>query len=71
MATHRLGPSPATVHWGYLDAKIPPRLTINSGDTVTVDTVSGGFADSATPLSCCRTTAKSVKSLNLRPVRIY
>jgi len=45
MATHRLGPSPATVHWGYLDAKIPPRLTIDSGDTVTVDTVSGGLAD--------------------------
>ena len=45
MATHRLGPTPATVHWGYLDAKIPPRLTVDSGDTVTVDTVSGGLAD--------------------------
>ncbi len=46
MATHHtLGPTPATVHWGFLDAKIPPRLTIESGDTVTVDTVSGGLAD--------------------------
>jgi acetamidase/formamidase len=45
MATHRLDPSPATVHWGYLDAKLPPRLTVESGDTVTVDTVSGGLAD--------------------------
>jgi acetamidase/formamidase len=45
MATHRLDPSPPTVHWGYLDAKIPPRLTVESGDTVTVDTVSGGLAD--------------------------
>jgi len=45
MATHRLDPSPATVHWGYLDARIPPRLTVESGDTVTVDTVSGGLAD--------------------------
>ena len=45
MATHAIGPTPATVHWGYLDAKIPPRLTVDSGDTVTVDTVSGGLAD--------------------------
>ena len=45
MATHTLGPTPATVHWGYLDAKIPPRLTVDSGDTVTIDTVSGGLAD--------------------------
>ena len=41
----QLEPTPATVHWGYLDAKIPPRLTVESGDTVTVDTVSGGLAD--------------------------
>lgn len=48
MATHHtLGPTPATVHWGFLDAKIPPRLTIDSGDTVTIDTVSGGLADVA------------------------
>ena len=45
MATHTLAPTPATVHWGYLDAKIPPRLTVHSGDTVTIDTVSGGLAD--------------------------
>lgn len=46
MATHHtLGPTPATVHWGFLDATIPPRLTIESGDTVTIDTVSGGLAD--------------------------
>jgi acetamidase/formamidase len=46
MATHHtLGPTPATVHWGFLDAKIPPRLTIEPGDTVTIDAVSGGLAD--------------------------
>jgi acetamidase/formamidase len=45
MATHTIGPTPATVHWGYLDAKIPPRLTVDPGDTVIVDTVSGGLAD--------------------------
>src|SRR5919109_1249070 len=42
---HTLSPNPSSVHWGYLDAKIPPRLTIESGDTVTIETVSGGPAD--------------------------
>ena len=41
MATHRLEASPETVHWGYFDAKLPPQLTIDSGDTVTISTVSG------------------------------
>ena len=41
MATHRLEASPETVHWGYFDAKLPPQLTIDSGDTVTITTVSG------------------------------
>ncbi len=45
MTTHTLDPSPATVHWGYLDAKILPRLTVESGDTVVIDTVSGGLGD--------------------------
>jgi acetamidase/formamidase len=38
---HRLDPAPATVHWGYFDAKLAPRLEVDSGDTVVVDTVSG------------------------------
>src|SRR6476620_7733414 len=41
MATHRLEVSPGTVHWGYFDAKLPPQLTVDSGDTVTISTVSG------------------------------
>ena len=41
MATHRLAASPETVHWGFFDAKLPPQLTIDSGDTVTITTVSG------------------------------
>lgn len=40
-AHHVLNPSPETVHWGYFDARIPPRLQVDSGDTVVVDTVSG------------------------------
>jgi len=41
MAQHRLDPSLENVHWGYFDAKLPPRLTVDSGDTVVIDTVSG------------------------------
>jgi acetamidase/formamidase len=42
---HTLLPSPETVHWGHFDAKLPPRLTVDPGDTVTVVTVSGGAAE--------------------------
>ena len=41
MAQHRLAPSLENVHWGFFDAKLPPRLTVDPGDTVVVDTVSG------------------------------
>jgi acetamidase/formamidase len=42
MAHHRLDASPHTVHWGYFDARLDPVLTVESGDTVTISTVSGG-----------------------------
>src|SRR6185369_14880394 len=38
---HRLDAGADTVHWGYFDAKLPPILTVDSGDTVTISTVSG------------------------------
>ena len=38
---HYLKPSPNNVHWGYYDAKLPPVLHINSGDSVEVNTFSG------------------------------
>ncbi|GGK17357.1 acetamidase/formamidase family protein [Salinarimonas ramus] len=41
MSTHRLDASPQTVHWGYFDAALAPRLEIDSGETVTISTVSG------------------------------
>jgi acetamidase/formamidase len=44
MAEHRLDAAPDTVHWGYLDAALKPLLTIDSGDTITISTVSGGPA---------------------------
>lgn len=41
MARHYLPASSKTVHWGAWDARIPPALSIKSGDSVTVDTLSG------------------------------
>ena len=40
--THRLDAGPETVHWGYFDAKLPAVLSIASGDSVVISTVSGG-----------------------------
>lgn len=47
--SHTLLPTPETVHWGHLDADIPAVLAIESGDTVAIGTVSGGFNDVADP----------------------
>ena len=41
-ATHVLSAAPETVHWGYFDARLAPRLSVDSGDTVTLHCVSGG-----------------------------
>lgn len=40
--THRLDAGADTVHWGHFDARLTPRLTIDSGDRVVISTVSGG-----------------------------
>jgi acetamidase/formamidase len=39
--THLLQSTPDTVHWGYFDGGLPPVLTIDSGDRVTFECVSG------------------------------
>lgn len=36
---HELPLTPANVHWGYYDARIPPVLTVDSGDRVRVETM--------------------------------
>lgn len=41
MADLKLPAGPDTCHWGFFDATLAPVLTINSGDIVTIDTVSG------------------------------
>jgi acetamidase/formamidase len=42
---HRLASSPETVHWGWFDAALPHVLTIDSGDRVTIEALSGGPAN--------------------------
>lgn len=42
MALHHVAATPETVRWGIFDAAIPPVLTIESGDTVVLECVSGG-----------------------------
>ncbi len=45
---HRLDAAPETVHWGFFDAALAPRLAVASGDIVTISTVSGA-ADAMPP----------------------
>lgn len=40
--SNRVDAAPETVHWGYFDATLAPVLTIDSGETVILSTVSGG-----------------------------
>jgi hypothetical protein len=37
----RIDAGPTTVHWGFFDAKLVPVLTIDSGNRVTISSVSG------------------------------
>ena len=37
-----LEPGPDNVHWGYFHADLSPRLAIDSGERVTISSVSGG-----------------------------
>ncbi len=48
MASHYLAPTPATVRFGMFDAAYPPVMTVDSGDTVVLECVSGG-AESMPP----------------------
>lgn len=41
MTTHRLSATPETTRWGAFDAAIPPVLTVQPGDTVVMECVSG------------------------------
>ena len=40
--THQLKANPDTCAWGYFDATLDPAIEIASGDTIVIETVSGG-----------------------------
>ncbi len=42
MATHRIPANASTIRWGTFDAAYKPLVTVNSGDTVVLECVSGG-----------------------------
>jgi acetamidase/formamidase len=53
MTLHHLSADPENLTWGAFDAAIPPRLTIESGDTVVLECLSGGadmFPPEGSPL---------------------
>ena len=60
MAQHFLEATPSTIHWGHLDAAIPPKLTVDSGDLVVIDTLSGGRADLGGDLSIVRPSHREI-----------
>ena len=41
-STHHVAPTPETVRWGAFDASFPPVATVDPGDTVVLECVSGG-----------------------------
>jgi acetamidase/formamidase len=68
MTQHRLDASPATVHWGHFDAAIPPTLTIESGDTVIMTSVSGA-ADQLPAAASAYTIAPALRAIHDRVER--
>jgi acetamidase/formamidase len=42
---HHLKSTPETVHWGWFDAALPHVLTIESGDRITIESLSGAPAN--------------------------
>jgi acetamidase/formamidase len=45
MRVHVLPATPVTIHWGYFDRDLPPRLTMRSGDIVRAETVTSHGAE--------------------------
>lgn len=38
---HHLKCTPETVHWGFLDGSLKPVLTVDPGDRVTIECITG------------------------------
>jgi acetamidase/formamidase len=56
------------VHWGYFDAALPPVLTLDSGDTVTIECVSGN-ADAMPPKSSGFAVLPELEEIHARVTR--
>ncbi len=65
MATHRIDASPETVRWGIFDAAFPPLLTVQSGDTVVLECLSG-TPDMLPPAALGRTVHPALLALHAR-----
>ena len=75
MAEHRLDAGPATVHWGFFDGRLPPLITVESGDTVVISTVSGSREQMppppfAIPPALLPSLSQPQRSRRLRPLPI-
>jgi acetamidase/formamidase len=66
--THRIDAAPETVHWGYFEATLPPLVTIDSGERVTIATVSGA-PDQLPPASAGFTVPASLPAIHERVTR--
>ena len=68
MTHHTLAATPDTVRWGIFDAASRPVLTIDSGDTVTIQCVSGG-RDSMPPPGSGLEVPEALRAIqdNVRP----
>ncbi len=65
MATHCIAATPETTRWGVFDAGFPPLLTIDSGETVILECVSGG-PDMLPPASAGFTVAPALPAIHAR-----
>ena len=69
MAQHRIAALPETTHWGTFSADYPPVLMVESGDTVTLECVSGG-PDMLPPAALGFTVASALARIHAaNPVR--
>ncbi|HTW69578.1 MAG TPA: acetamidase/formamidase family protein [Acetobacteraceae bacterium] len=59
-AHHHLRATPATVHWGYFSSALPPVLTVRSGDTITIETLTQHASDDAARMIAGDSDAEAV-----------
>ena len=70
---HHLAASAKHCHWGFFDAARPSMLTVQSGDTVTIDTLTGASRDGALRHRFirrrnCLTSTSTANALPGRPI---